>query len=122
MASLTALPIELKDFIFEHLSTPHLLNLSATCKHLHALALPLAYRNLTLTWTNGPLGAARNPKLLILVRPFNQNPDLELVRHLCLRAKGVHTTLIMASFGRAFLGTSSRITLARLWGGLLNTV
>ena len=88
MASLISLPNELKDFIFEHLSCADFVSLSSTCRDLHAIALPLAYRHLSLTWVNANVEAARTPKLPSLLRTLIQRPDYaKLITHLAFGAE-----------------------------------
>jgi hypothetical protein len=107
MASLTALPTELQEYILAHLSTQHLLSLSATCTLFHTLAQPLAYRNLQLTWRavytppalplrRGELDTSPLPSLR---RKLDASPQLaSLVRRISLpcRIKRVRITHLTA--------------------------
>jgi hypothetical protein len=85
MASLIALPNELSDLIFEHLTTPEFISLSKTCKHLHARALPLSYKHLTLMWYNTSERTIKNPNTISLSNRLEANPELKnSVRRLTL--------------------------------------
>jgi hypothetical protein len=89
MASLIALPNEISDLIFEHLTTPDFISLSKTCKDLHARALPLSYQHLTLTWYNTSERTRKNPNITSLSSRFEANPELKnSVRHLTLETSG----------------------------------
>lgn len=74
MASLDCLPNELKDYISAHLSSNDLLRLSTTCRALYAYAQPLAYRNVTLTWSRHQQ-KSRSPQLYALLRTLLENPN-----------------------------------------------
>jgi hypothetical protein len=89
MASLIALPNEMNDLIFKHLTTPDFISLSKTCKHLHARALPLSYQHLTLTWYNTSERARKNPNITKLFSKFEAHPELKKsVRRLTLETSG----------------------------------
>ncbi|KAF2823072.1 hypothetical protein CC86DRAFT_75784 [Ophiobolus disseminans] len=75
MASLVSLPNELKDSIFEHLSCADFISLSGTCRELHIYTLPLAYRNLTLTWANINKQQPKAPVQHKLLRTIIQKPN-----------------------------------------------
>ena len=76
-ASFVRLPNEIKDIVFDHLATTDILHVAATCKALYEFALPLAYRNLTLTWTKADRDGLhkRCIDLLGLLRTLKSNPN-----------------------------------------------
>jgi hypothetical protein len=89
MASLVSLPNELKDLVFNHLLSRDLLRLAATCRALHAVALPAAYAAVSLDWHNAdqtgivPVG----PDLSGLLATLVNRPDLTgLVKDLTFTA------------------------------------
>jgi hypothetical protein len=89
MASLVSLPNELKDLVFYHLLSRDLLRLAATCRALHAVALPAAYAAVSLDWHNAdqtgivPVG----PDLSGLLATLVNRPDLTgLVKDLTFTA------------------------------------
>lgn len=88
MASLLALPDELKALILADLTTSDLLNLVATCKTFHGFTRPLAYQHLTLNWRNAD-AERHSPDLNILNRVLANDPILEhSIRHLTFATNG----------------------------------
>lgn len=97
MASLISLPNELKDLVFQHLCCADFVRLARTCRELHAIALPIAYQDLAVTWNNRvggegggegegvgggredsaylDLAVTRTPQLHSLLRTMVQRPE-----------------------------------------------
>jgi hypothetical protein len=89
MATLVVLSMEMSDLVFEHLTTPDFIHFSETCKYLYAIALPLAYQHLTLTWYNTSERTRKNPDINILSSKLEADAELEeSVRHLILKTYG----------------------------------
>jgi hypothetical protein len=89
MASLLALPNELKNLILADLTTPDLLYLAATCKQFNGLARPLAYRHLTVNWRNVDAEKIYAPDLATLNRILDRDPSLDLsIKYLTFSTEG----------------------------------
>ncbi|CAO2653977.1 Nn.00g107100.m01.CDS01 [Neocucurbitaria sp. VM-36] len=90
MATLQALPDELLDSILTGLDFRDANKLSMTCKHLRAVALPVAYHSITLEWSNATRQQGKIPKAPQchkLLRTLIERPEyVKLVKSLDFRA------------------------------------
>jgi hypothetical protein len=113
MASITDLPVELKEAIFAEVSSQDLVNLSKTCKSIRAVALPAIFRKIHFTWDANLSGS---PPVAALLRCIRKNPIYgEFIKELHFQTRSFLSCYSPGSNNNFFLPMHTHPIMAQDW-------